>query len=365
MEDNFEQLKALKEMLESGAISKSEFDAMKADLLRKSMATDGIKSAMEPSASSKFFSKYKWVIVAIPVLAIGGYFLMKSLRPDPVTEAQKLADEYCECQNQNNTEYIRQLNDFITEFDSAQYEFSDDVESKLENMSNSYLANTLNVSISTCFKNFNVKLEEAKTNYKNTTTEGKDFWFAFQSKITQNIDLTAQTQQITELQTAAFGKKGNICYDDESALKSRQNSIFNKMNGFYSGMSGGYLDAFDYFSYNVERYLSRKNISPTDINLIIKDPDSDYQTPSWKISSETMSLVDCKDEIETWEFATEFMCYRPNREQWQISNVWYEVKLNNSDKITSYREKKVERTSYMDPEEYNERFGGGYSEWGE
>ena len=124
------------------------------------------------------------------------------------------------------------------------------------------------------------------------------------------------------------------------------------MNNFYSAYSGGYADAYNFFAYNVEQYLSKKNITPTDINLILKQ-ESDYTNPSFKLASETINLVNSMNEVETWEYAAEFQCFRPSMEKYQISNVWYEVKFNKSGKIISYREKKVDRTKYFTPEEFN------------
>jgi hypothetical protein len=106
MEDNFEQLKTLKELLESGAISKTEYDTMKSELLRESMASDGVKSAMAPSAFNKFLKKYKWFLIALPVILIGGFLLWNSMKEDPKVEAEKLAQEFCECQIQNNKEWL-------------------------------------------------------------------------------------------------------------------------------------------------------------------------------------------------------------------------------------------------------------------
>jgi len=306
MEDNFEELKALKQMLEAGAITNEEFEKLKSDLLRKSMAKDGVKSAMEPSASSLFFKKYKWIFIAIPILAIGIYFFIQNSKPDPKAGGEALAVQYCDCQKQNNEEYLTKLNEIIAQFEESGFEYSSEVDEKLNQLANEYSINTLSPSITACYKNFNLN--------------------------------------------------ESIAYSDPNELKYRKNAVLNKMNGFYAAYSGGYLDAYNFFSYNVEKYLGKKNITPTDINLLVKS-NTDWTEPSFRMASETVNLVNSSIDGETWEYATEFQCYRPTKEKYQISNIWYEVKFNKSGKITSYREKRVENTKYFTQEEYNSMNG--------
>jgi hypothetical protein len=356
MEDNFEELKALKQMLEAGAITNEEFEKLKSDLLRKSMAKDGVKSAMEPSASSLFFKKYKWIFIAIPILAIGIYFFIQNSKPDPKAGGEALAVQYCDCQKQNNEEYLTKLNEIIAQFEESGFEYSSEVDEKLNQLANEYSINTLSPSITACYKNFNLNNQEAERDFPKGSSEGKDFWFAYQAKVTGNEELISQIQKINDLQTAIYEKKESIAYSDPNELKYRKNAVLNKMNGFYAAYSGGYLDAYNFFSYNVEKYLGKKNITPTDINLLVKS-NTDWTEPSFRMASETVNLVNSSIDGETWEYATEFQCYRPTKEKYQISNIWYEVKFNKSGKITSYREKRVENTKYFTQEEYNSMNG--------
>ena len=332
MENNFEQLKTLKELLESGAISKTEYDSMKEELLRKSMANDGVKSAMEPSAIKKLIKKYKWYLIALPIIAIVAYLFWDFQKGDPTIKAEELAKQYCDCESQNNKEYINRLSDFIETFDSKKYEFSSDADKELTQMFNEYNARTLNVSISTCNKALELKIKEMREKYKNETSQGKDFWFAYQSKITKNFDLAVQLEDIKNLNEAANKKKASLVYNKPSDLRRRKNDIANLMTSFYSSLSSEYFDAYDYFAYKVEKYFGKKNISPTDINMLF-NAESDYEDSKFKFVSETLQLVSADEESEIWEYSTEFQTYRTSKEKYQICNVWYEVKFNVADKI--------------------------------
>jgi hypothetical protein len=352
MEENFEELKSLRELLETGAISKVEYDRMKADLLQTSMASDGVKSAMQPSKFKKFIKRYKWLLISIPVLLVGIYFIWKSQQADPKVEGEKLADKFCDCQLQNNKEYINQLNDFLQTFDSQKYEYSKDVQKRLDQLSNEYSARSLTVSIATCFNNFDVEQNKMEDKFSKSSDKGKEFSFAFQTKINRNIDLISQQQEISRLQDVSYQKMSSMVYSNANDLKNRKNTIYYFMNDFYSAYSGGYADAYNFFAYNVEQYITQKNVTPTDINILLKKK-SDYSDPSFKIASETLNLVKTEKEIETWEYAAEFQCYRSSLEKYQISNVWYEIKINSSGKLISYKERTVEKTKFFSPEEFN------------
>jgi hypothetical protein len=294
----------------------------------------------------------KWLLIFLPLIFIGAYFLWQFQQLDPKVEAEKLAQKFCDCQNQNNQEYITQLNDFINTFESQEYKFAKDVKRKLDQFSSDYEARRLTVSISTCFNNFEIEKSKIQEKFPSDSNIGKEFWLAFEEKINENIDLRAQEQEISNLHGASFQKLSAMVYNNENDLKNRKNTIYNLLNDFYTSYSGGYADAYNYFAYNVEQYITLKNITPTDINLALKKT-SDYIDPSFKIASETLNLIKSEYEIETWEYAAEFQCYRSSLEQYQISNVWYEIKINAIGKLISYRERKVEKTKFFSPEDFN------------
>jgi len=353
MKDNFDELKSLKEMLNQGAISDSEFEIMKADIINKSMAKDGVKSAQKPNAFYTFIKKFKWLFVGVIIFIGLIIFIYNSMQKDPVEEGEKLALEYCDCQQKNNEEYINQLNLFISGFDSSKIKFSNDITNKLYELESAHMSKAINQDVSDCFSKINLKLEDAIQYFKKGSSDEKKFLKALENKFELDANLSSQNQEILDLTAIANSLGGNICYTDQDELENRKNNIDMKMNYYYSSLSNESLDAFDYFSYKVDRFITRKNVTPTDINLIINQP-SDYQNQKWKVASETIHLKSCLNDIETWEYASEFTCYRPSREEWQISNVIYEVKFNTSDRITSYREIKVEKTQYFSSEEYDE-----------
>ncbi len=360
MEDNFEQLKQLKEMLESGAISKTEYDNMKADLLRESMANDGVKSAQKPSGSSLFFSRNKWKFVGIGVLLGAAFFAWMYYSADPAVEGQKMATAYCDCQKKKNEVYISRLSEFIEAFDGEGYKFAKDVQKDLDKLNNEYELSTISPEVSMCFKEFDLKNTSAVSEWKSNTKKGKSFWAAYQTAIIQNTDLVTQDEEIILLLDRVQTKLATMIFDNPQEYENRKYQVSSLLNGYFANMESDYFDAYSYFAYSVEQYLTSKNITPTEINMIQKK-ESDYTDKETKLIDETLELTGVDGDRQIWQFSTEFKAYLTSKEKYQVCNIWYEIILNKSGKIVSYKEVRTENKRMLSSEEYNEMFNGGSS----
>jgi hypothetical protein len=358
MEDNFEQLKQLKEMLESGAISKTEYDNMKAELLRESMANDGVKSAQKPSGFSLFLSRNKWKLLGFIAVIGAALFAWYYFSADPVEEGKKMAESYCDCQKKKNEAYISRLSEFVEGFDGEGYKFAKDVQKELDKLNNEYDLSTITPEVSTCFKAFDLKNTAAETEWKSTTKKGKSFWAAFQTAIIQNTDLVTQEEEIAMLRDRIQSKLATMIFDNPEDYENRKAEISSMLNGYFANLESDYFDAYSYFAYSVEQYLTSKNITPTEINIIQKK-ESDYESKETRLIDETLELTGVEDERQIWKFSTEFKAYRTSMEKYQVCNIWYEIMLNKSGKIVSYKELRTENKKMLSAEEYNEMFNGG------
>ena len=360
MEDNFDQLKTLKELLESGAISKSEYDTMKAEFLRESMAKDGVKSAQKPSAFSTFISKHKWKFVATVILIISGLFFINFLSPDPLEEGKKLAVSYCDCQKKKNEAYIERMSEFIQSFESEGYKFAKDVNNDVTKMNNEYNLSTLTPDISSCFKSFELKNTAAVQKWKSNTTDGKVFWEAYQAAIISNTELVTQEEEISLLRDRIQSKTASMIFENPEEYENRKSEISAFLRNYYENLESSYFDAYNYFAYSVEQFLTSKNITPTEINMIQKK-ESDYVDKETKLIDETIELVGVENDRQSWKFSTEFKAYRSSMEKFQVCNIWYEIVLNSSGKIVVLKELLTENKRLFSPSEYNEIFNGGSS----
>ncbi len=361
-----EQLENLKEMHSSGAISQQEMDLMKAEIIRKSMAKDGVKSAMEPSAFSKFFRRKKKLLISLMIIVVLAILSWLYFQPDVKVEGVNLANNYCECQEKSNLEYIKRLEEFIFDFDNKNYEYAVDVEKDLDKLKIEFEKNTLKPEVFNCFSDYNLIYGKNEQEFPRNTARGKDFWFAYQSTLTKNRNLESQKTKIQTLIDSIECKLSSLSYSNPEEFQNRKEFIISRMNDFYSDISYGNIDAYNYFAYRTECYYGHKNISPTDINNYFASS-RDYESPSFKIISETLDLKLKEKGNETWVYFVEFRAFRPSKQKYQVSNVLYEVKFNSSDKITSYRELKVENTKFIDEPDYSESNEGNedeeYNDW--
>ncbi len=351
-----DDFRALKEMLESGAISKEEFDKMKSDLLRKSLAKDGVRSAMEPSSSYVFFRKIKWVLLLILLMGVGGGAAWFYFKPDTKKLAQKFSTNFCECESQRNKEYINSLTGFLSEFDDSGYRVIGDVDVIVSKIDLAYEQKNQSIGISSCFENLKPQQAKLESKFKKGTTSGNNFWTDCDVIIAANIELTEQYQTIKQLKESIQAKKASLRYLSSEDLDARKQTIHGYLLNMYSAMNSGYFDAYDYFGYSIESYYGRKDITPTDINVLMKS-ETDHTNFSHKLIAETVKLDGMDNGREVWIYSTEYKAWRPSIEKWQISNVWYRVIFNGQDKIESYTESKVENTKYFTAQEYNSMFG--------
>jgi hypothetical protein len=358
MQDNFEQLKSLKELLESGAISKVEYDNMKAELLRDSMANDGVKSAQKPSGFSAFMGRHKWKFILLIAAIIGGFFAMRYFATDPKDQGKKLAESYCDCQKKKNEAYIARMTEFIETFETQEFQFAKDVEPLVTKMDNEYDKSTLTPDVSNCFKAYELKNKSAKQEWKNGSSDGKLFWSSFETTIINNTELVTQEEEITLLKERIQSKMAAMIFDNPQQYEMRKYQVSSILNGYFGNLESTYFDAYQYFAYTVEQYLKSKNITPTEINIIQKK-ESDYTSKETKLIDETLELTGVQDDRQTWKFSTEFKAYRTSMEKYQVCNIWYEIILNKSGKIVSYKEIRTENKRMLTPEEYNVMFNGG------
>jgi serine/threonine protein kinase len=309
-----------------------------------------VTKLLEPVAEP--IKKKKTWLVVLTLIVIGAVSISMWLLSgsDPAEEGERLAAAYCECQKQNNEEYLTRLDDFVQNFDSKGFKFSSDAEKELNQFTNEYTANTLNTSIITCYQMAREEKERKIQEYGVNTSEGIAFSKAYDAFILKNVDLQSQEKRIEGLQKSASEKITSMVYSNPEQLRERTKTILTKLNNYYEAFSGGYFNAFDYFASFVEQYLTKKNMSPTEINDIYSI-DSDWQEPIFRIYTDKLNLVQIENGIETWEYLAEFQCYRPSKDKYQISEVLYQVKFEQSGKMTSYKELNVKNTKFKTAEE--------------
>lgn len=353
--NNIEQLKKLKELFDSGAISQEEFDKMRNEFLRESMANDGVLAYQKKTGFALFLSRNKFLLSFIGLLLIGGIFLFFYLQPDLDLEAKKFSEKAIAFEQKNNEEYIRRLNDFILDYELKDYRTIGQVDKDFTQIQNEYNKHTLTADLAFQYRQYKEDEKKIKMEWSKNSKSGKSFWKKVDTYKLESIELSDQNNEIEKLESEINERKNKLKYGSSSDISNRKNEIYSKLNSFYSNKEEDYFDAYDYFSYHVEQYLLTKNTTPTEINLINKRV-GDYTNKETRLIEETLQLKQIEKEYEYWTYSTEFKCFRPSMEKYQICNVWYEVKLNKKSKIVSYKEIRTENKRLMSAEEYNNLF---------
>ena len=135
-------------------------------------------------------------------------------------------------------------------------------------------------------------------------------------------------------------------------LKALKESQFSKLSELFSMWDEEYFEPYDYFSYRVNQFLYKTNVTPTDIKLYV-DSHPELSNATINPIFETLELKEKTNTSEIWEFSTEYSYYNEFSENYTLSNKWYRVSLNENGKINSLVEYKVENKKEISADEYN------------
>jgi hypothetical protein len=181
---------------------------------------------------------------------------------------------------------------------------------------------------------------------------GKEFWSEFERNNENNIELKQSNKKLENLLIEINRLKMEFQVGTPQELKELKESQFSKLSELFSMWDEEYFEPYDYFSYRVNQFMFRSNITTTDIKLYV-DSHPELSSATIHPILETLELKEKTNTSEIWEFSTEYSFYNEFFENYTLSNKWYRVSLNESGKITSFVEFKVENKKEISADEYN------------
>ena len=136
--------------------------------------------------------------------------------------------------------------------------------------------------------------------------------------------------------------------DSLASIEANKADSINKVNQAYDFISNYYLslnqpdfDANNWFDENVFVYITKSNITPTEINELHRE-NQEFTSPNSNILKETFTYQKTDSGINYWRFENKFVCFRTSKNKYQSCRVLVEIGINNSSKkISSYGELKV------------------------
>jgi hypothetical protein len=112
------------------------------------------------------------------------------------------------------------------------------------------------------------------------------------------------------------------------------------MNSYYSAVSDYYdYDAWDFFSPSIDRFISKRNITPDDLNKIHSES-HEFLNPEVVIL-DLPELSRTANGVNYWSYWVDYSCYRKSKDKIQNCKVNIEVGFDKDYKIKSYRELEI------------------------
>ena len=122
-----------------------------------------------------------------------------------------------------------------------------------------------------------------------------------------------------------------------------KNSMFIFLSSYYEDLNEETFDANNYYADEVDLFITKRNISPFEINASISQKE-DYLYSNGEV--QYISSVTNNIGNSVSRFWIDYTCWRTARRQWQSCRIEIEVELNSDEEITSYRELQIEDLSF-------------------
>lgn len=106
---------------------------------------------------------------------------------------------------------------------------------------------------------------------------------------------------------------------------------------YYSDLNNENFNAWDYYASYVDNFITRKNISPNDINTLNQEK-TDFLYSNANITNNKLETIHESGNTIIATFWVDFSCWRTRKEKWQHCDINVEVIFNEKGKIISYRE---------------------------
>ena len=184
-----------------------------------------------------------------------------------------------------------------------------------------------------------------------------NFYFSYQkyevsAGAAGNVSFAVPISEVEHLLTRELSTKEpmtNIAPKDAEieVVQLETDEVLQMMSNYYLDIINETFDANTYFAMDVKQFISRKNLTPEDVNEI-NQSNVEYTQRNVNILTETVNFDRIEENIQYWIYWINFSCYRPSKGQYQKCNVRIEVGIDTDNKLVSYRELDVTDLVYLD-----------------
>jgi len=162
------------------------------------------------------------------------------------------------------------------------------------------------------------------------------------TEISDSVQVQEAAAPISEIDTISVALSNSTQTSQEDVLKI--------LSQYYHDINNSNFDAFNYFSENISQFITRRNITPNDINTIFNQNNEFIRGQSQIVNNEIL-FQRTENNISYYSYWVDYNCYRRSKEKNQFCKVNVEVGFNEMNKIASYKELKIEDLRFEEPEQ--------------
>lgn len=350
---NFDELKKIKELFENGGLTEIEYNEMKNRLLNETVQNEKEIIPPPPEPPKSFFVANKGVLLLLLLIIGGGTTTFFMLKKTPEKDAKTFAKQLLAIEVEKQIGINNSLLSVLKEVQANSFEFKDEVVLKITEIGQSATNSSLYKSK---LRAFELTKNKQLKNYGEK--DAALFTKTLEAIVIADFDLSRLQEEQEKLLKDIERVALEIGLTNSEEFSATKNNVSSFIQSFYGEYESPSFDAYNWFSYKIERFLTSKNITPTQVTIIQKKSANDYTEKYVRMVEETLELVSKIEDVEVWKYSTEFRAFRPSKDMYQVCNVWYEMKINGAQKIVSYKELKTENKKYLATDEYQLIYGG-------
>lgn len=162
------------------------------------------------------------------------------------------------------------------------------------------------------------------------------------TEISDSVQVQEAAAPISEIDTTSVALSNSTQTSQEDVLK-----ILSK---YYYDINNSNFDAFNYFSENISQFITRRNITPNDINVIFNQ-NNEFLRGQSQIVNNQILFERTENSIDYYSYWVDYNCYRRSKDKNQFCEVNVEVGFNRNNKIVSYKELKIEDLRFEEAEQ--------------
>ena len=132
---------------------------------------------------------------------------------------------------------------------------------------------------------------------------------------------------------------------------TNQNDALKILSKYYYDINNSNFDATNYFSEYVSQFITKRNVTPNDINILFNENDEFVEAQS-RILDNRILFERTENNISYFKYWVDYNCYRRSKNKYQFCKVNVEVGFNENNKIVSYKELKVKDLRFEEVEKY-------------